>query len=35
MKQFPEAGKWKPAKREIVVRGDTEVTIQMELAKPN
>ena len=35
MKQFPDAGKWKPVRQEVVVHGDTEVTIQMEPANPN
>lgn len=35
MKQFPEANKWKPAQQEVIVRGDTEVTVQMEPANPN
>jgi hypothetical protein len=35
MKSFPEAKKWKPAKQEVVVRGDTDVVLQMEPASPN
>ena len=35
MKPFPEAAKWKPARQEVVVRGDTEVVIQMEPTSPN
>ena len=35
MKQFPEANKWKPAQQEVIVRGDTEVTVQMESTNPN
>ena len=30
---FPEASRWKPVSREIVVRGDTDVEIQMEPSK--
>jgi protocatechuate 3,4-dioxygenase beta subunit len=35
MKPFPEAAKWKPARQEVVVRGDTEVVVQMEPTSPN
>jgi hypothetical protein len=35
MKPFPEAAKWKPARQEVVVRGDTEVVVQMEPTNPN
>jgi hypothetical protein len=35
MKPFPEAAKWKPARQEVVVRGDTEVAVQLEPANPN
>ena len=34
-KPFPEASKWKQARQEVIVRGNTEVVIQMEPAKPN
>jgi hypothetical protein len=34
LKPFPEAGRLKPARQEVVVSGDTEVLIQMEPANP-
>jgi hypothetical protein len=34
-KPFPEASKWKQARQEVIVRGNTEAVIQMEPAKPN
>lgn len=34
-KPFPEASRWKPARQEVVVRGDIEAVIHIELAKPN
>ena len=34
-KPFPEASKWKQTRQEVIVRGNTEVVIQMEPAKPN
>jgi hypothetical protein len=34
-KPFPEASKWKQARQQVIVGGDTEVVIPMELAKPN
>jgi hypothetical protein len=33
MKPFPEASKWAPARKEVLVGGDTEVVIHMEAAK--
>lgn len=35
MKQSPEANRWKPARQEVIVCGDTEVTVQPEPANPN
>ena len=35
MKPFQEAAKWKPARQEVVVSGDTEVVIELELANLN
>jgi len=35
MEISPEASRWKPARQEVVVRGDTEVIVPMELAKPD
>jgi len=35
MRPFPEAAKWKPARQEVVVHGDTEVVVQMESTSPN
>lgn len=35
VKPFPEASKWKPARQEVIVRGNTEVVIHMEPAKQN
>ncbi len=35
LKQFPEASRWKPARREVVVGGDTEVIVQMEPTNAN
>lgn len=35
LKQFPEASRWKPARKEVVVRGDTEVIVEMEPANAN
>jgi hypothetical protein len=35
LKPFPEAAKWRPASQEVVVRGDTEVVVQLEPANPN
>jgi hypothetical protein len=35
LKPFPEAAKWRPARQEVVVRGDTEVVVQLEPANPN
>jgi hypothetical protein len=35
MKPFPEAGKWMPARKEVVVSGDTEVVVRLELANPH
>ncbi len=35
MKPFPEASKWKHARHEVIVSGNTEVDIQVEPAKPN
>jgi hypothetical protein len=35
MRPFPEAAKWKPARQEVVVRGNTEVVVQMEPTRPN
>lgn len=34
-KSFPEASEWKAARQELILRGNTEVVIQMEPAKPN
>jgi hypothetical protein len=34
-KPFPEAVKWRPARQEVIVRGDTEVVVQLEPANPN
>lgn len=33
-KPFPESAKWKSAQKEVVVKGDTDVVIQMEPASP-
>jgi len=35
MKPFPEAAKWKPARQEVVVRGDTDVVVRMKPVNPN
>jgi hypothetical protein len=35
MKPFPDASKWKQARQEVIVRGNTDVVIQMEPAKTN
>ena len=35
IKPFPEAAKWKPARQEVVVRGDTEVVVHLEPAISN
>lgn len=35
MKPYPEAAKWKSARKEVVVRGDTEVLVQLQPADPN
>lgn len=35
LKPFPEAAKWRPASQEVVVRGDTEVLVQLKPANPN
>lgn len=35
VKPFQEAAKWKPARQEVVVSGDTEVVIELELANLN
>lgn len=35
MKPLPEAAKWKPARQEVVVRGDTEVVVHLEPTNPN
>jgi hypothetical protein len=35
LKPFPGAAKWKRARQEIIVRGDTEVVVHMESANPN
>jgi hypothetical protein len=35
MKPFPEAAKWKPARQEVVVRGETETVVRLEPANPN
>jgi hypothetical protein len=32
-KPFPEASRWKPARQEVIVRGDTEVILRMESAR--
>jgi hypothetical protein len=32
---FSQVAKWKHAQQEVVVRGDTDVVVQMELANPN
>jgi hypothetical protein len=32
---FPEASKWKSVRKEVMVRGDTEVSIQVEPSIPN
>jgi hypothetical protein len=32
LKPFPESKRWKPAKQEVIVRGDTDVVLQMEPA---
>ncbi|MGD0306473.1 MAG: hypothetical protein ABSC71_16725 [Candidatus Acidiferrales bacterium] len=34
-KQFPEALRWKPARQEVVVRGDTTVELHLEPTNPN
>lgn len=34
LKSFPEAAKWKPARQEVVVRGNTEVVVHMEPTNP-
>ncbi len=35
IKPFPEAAKWKPARQDVVVRGDTEVVVHLEPTSPN
>ena len=35
MKPFPEASKWKPARQEVTVSGDTDVVVHMEPADPH
>jgi hypothetical protein len=35
VKPFPEAAKWKPARQEVVVRGDTEAVVRLEPTNPN
>lgn len=34
LKPFPEATKWRPARLEVIVRGDTEVVVHLEPASP-
>jgi hypothetical protein len=34
-KPFPEASKWKPARQEVIVRGNTDVIIRMEPVNSN
>lgn len=35
MKPFPEAAKWKPARQEVIVRGETDTVVRLEPTNPN
>ena len=35
LKPFPEAAKWRPARQEVVVRGDTDVVVKLKPASQN
>lgn len=35
LKPFPEAAKWRPARQQVVVGGDTEVVVHLESTNPN